>query len=167
MTKWPYLMAGTRKEWLYIWEEYQVIEWSAINFNSIIFLTLLYQSTNSTGKLKKFKRKSKTIFVPRGLRPALCGSSEYSAAAGIHSRAPYCGSLGGTSSRWYSLSRPQDQSPHGAKKLLGTVSCLGCTFQSPVIEASTSTGQIAWKPYELLGRIAALLTSIIRQGWKN
>ena len=117
--------------------------------------------------LKKFKRKSKTIFVPRGLRPALCRSSEYSAAVGIHSRAPHCGSLGGTSSRWYSLSRPQDQSPHGAKKLLGIVSCLGCTFQSPVIEAPTSTGEIAWKPYELLGRIAALLTSIIRQGWKN
>ena len=50
--------------------------------------------------LKKFKRKSKTVFVPRGLRPALCGSSDYSAAAGIHSRAPHCGSLGRMSSRW-------------------------------------------------------------------
>lgn len=53
MTKWPYPVAEIRRDWLHISEEYQVIEWSAIKFNSIIFLPL-FINQQPTGKLKKY-----------------------------------------------------------------------------------------------------------------
>ena len=55
MTKWPSLMAGTRKDWLHISEAYQVIEWSAINFNTIIFLPLFISQQIQEESLKKLK----------------------------------------------------------------------------------------------------------------